>query len=105
MRLRAGEISAADFLVETDTAALLVLRDGAICYERYALTGGPDVPWISMSVAKSVISALVGIAVDEGHISSIDQPISDYIRVTPGLRLRRRLDQGRAPDVVGRTVE
>ena len=37
-----------------------------------------------MSVAKSVISALVGIAVGEGHISSIDQPISDYVRTTPG---------------------
>ena len=76
--------SAEDFLVETDTAALLVLRDGAICFESYALTGGRDVGWISMSVAKSVISALVGIAVGEGHISSIDQPISDYVRATPG---------------------
>jgi CubicO group peptidase (beta-lactamase class C family) len=80
-----GESRAAeDFLVQTDTAALLVLHDGAISYEWYGLTGGPNVPWISMSVAKSVISALVGIAVDEGHISSIDQPIGDYIRVTPG---------------------
>jgi len=73
-----------DFLAQTDTAALLVLHDGAISYEWYGLTGGPNVPWISMSVAKSVISALVGIAVDEGHISSIDRPIGDYIRVTPG---------------------
>ncbi len=76
--------SSADFLVETDTAALLVLRDGAICFENYALTGGREVAWISMSVAKSVISALVGIAVGEGHISSIDRPISDYVRATPG---------------------
>lgn len=76
--------SAEDFVVQTDTAALLVLHDGAICYEWYGLTGGPNVPWISMSVAKSVISALVGIAVDEGHISSIDRPIGDYIRVTSG---------------------
>lgn len=76
--------STEDLFVETDTAALLVLRDGAICFERYALTGGPEVTWISMSVAKSVISALVGIAVDEGHISSIDRPISDYVRATPG---------------------
>lgn len=76
--------TADDFLVQTDTAALLVLHDGAISYEWYGLTGGPHVPWISMSVAKSVISALVGIAVDEGHISSIEEPIGDYIRVTPG---------------------
>jgi CubicO group peptidase (beta-lactamase class C family) len=76
--------SAQAFLVDTDTAALLVLHDGAISYEWYGLTGGLDVPWISMSVAKSVISALVGIAVEEGHISSIDRPIGDYIRVTTG---------------------
>jgi CubicO group peptidase (beta-lactamase class C family) len=76
--------SVEDFFVDTDTAALLVLRNGAICHERYALTGGPEVPWISMSVAKGVISALVGIAVSEGHISSIDRPISDYVRATLG---------------------
>jgi CubicO group peptidase (beta-lactamase class C family) len=75
--------SAGDFLAQTDTAALLVLHDGAISYEWYGLTGGPNVPWISMSVAKSVISALVGIAVEEGHISSIQEPISDYVRVQP----------------------
>ncbi|WP_280348625.1 serine hydrolase domain-containing protein [Nocardia neocaledoniensis] len=73
-----------DFFVETDTAALLVLQGGVIRHEQYALTGGPDVPWISMSVAKSVVSALVGIAVAEGHIRSIDAPISDYVPVAPG---------------------
>lgn len=73
-----------DFLRETDTAALLVLHDGQIRYERYALTGGPQVPWISMSVAKSFISALVGIAVAEGHIRSIDEPINAYVPVDSG---------------------
>lgn len=72
-----------DFFVATDTAALLVLVDGVVRHERYALTGGLDVPWISMSVAKSFISALVGIAVAEGHIKSIDDPISNYVPVEP----------------------
>lgn len=72
------------FFTETDTAGLLVLKDGEVRIERYALSGGPSVPWISMSVAKSFISALVGIAVSEGHIGSIEDPISDYIRVDPG---------------------
>lgn len=72
------------FFSETDTAALLVLKDGAVRFERYALTGGPDVQWISMSVAKSFISALVGIAVAEGHIHAIEEPISDYVPVNPG---------------------
>ena len=68
-----------DFFTATDTAGLLVLKDGAVRYERYALTGGRDVPWISWSVAKSFVSALVGIAVNEGHIDSIEDPIDRYV--------------------------
>jgi CubicO group peptidase (beta-lactamase class C family) len=52
--------------------------------ERYALTGGPDVHWISWSVSKSFVSALVGIAVHEGHIHNIEEAISDYIPVPKG---------------------
>lgn len=76
--------SVEEFLVGTDTSALLVLQDGAIRHERYALTGGPDVTWISMSMAKSFISALVGIAVEEGHIAGIDEPVSAYVPVEKG---------------------
>ena len=72
------------FLNITDTAALLVLHEGAVVHEQYRLTGGPDVQWMSMSVAKSFISALVGIAVEQGHIRSIHDPISDYIDAEPG---------------------
>ncbi|OPG72115.1 serine hydrolase [Pseudomonas ogarae] len=79
-----GKEKASDsFFEATDTAALLVLKDGEVRYERYALTGGQNVHWISWSVAKSFISALVGIAVDEGHIRSIEDPISNYITVSP----------------------
>src|SRR5439155_8431469 len=73
-----------DFFADTDTAALLVLKDGVVRHERYALTGGRDAHWISWSVAKSFVSALVGIAVAEAHIRSIDDPISDYVPVEPG---------------------
>jgi CubicO group peptidase (beta-lactamase class C family) len=76
--------SVEDFFTETDTTALLVLKDGQLVMERYALTGGPDVHWISWSVSKSFVSALVGIALHEGHIRSIEDPISDYIPVPKG---------------------
>lgn len=72
------------FLERTDTGGLLVLQDGRICFEDYWLSGGPDTQWISWSVAKSFISALVGIAVHEGDIASISDPISRYIEVNPG---------------------
>jgi len=81
---RDGQSNTAQFLAETDTAALLVLKDGVVQHESYFLTGGPDVRWLSMSVAKSFTSALVGIAVQEGLISSIEEPISNYVRVEPG---------------------
>lgn len=67
------------FLTETDTAALLVIEDGAIVFEDYWLTGGEDVTWLSMSVAKSFVSALVGIAVGEGKIDSIQDPVTKYV--------------------------
>jgi CubicO group peptidase (beta-lactamase class C family) len=77
-------LSAGELLAETDTAALLVVKDGVIRHEQYALTGGPHVNWLSMSVAKSFISALVGIALDEGLIGDIEEPISKYVPVEPG---------------------
>lgn len=67
------------FLNQSDTAAFLILQDGAVRFEDYWLTGGRDVQWISWSVAKSFVSALVGIAMDEGHIASIDDIVSDYV--------------------------
>lgn len=81
----AGENRSSEAFVEqTDTAALLVLKDGMVRLERYRLTGGRDVHWISWSVAKSFVSALVGIAVAARDIRSIDDAISAYIDVNPG---------------------
>lgn len=77
-------LSATELLAQTDTAALLVVKDGVIRHEQYALTGGPHVNWLSMSVAKSFISALVGIALSEGLIGDIEEPISKYVPVEPG---------------------
>jgi CubicO group peptidase (beta-lactamase class C family) len=66
------------FLEETDTCALLIIKAGKVVYETYWLTGGRDVKWLSMSVAKSFVSAAVGIAVGEGHIKSIEEPVTKY---------------------------
>jgi len=68
---------------DTHTSALLVLQNGNVRYENYWLTGGRDVQWLSMSVAKSFISALVGIAESEGLINHLDDLIDRYV---PGLR-------------------
>src|SRR5690606_12305237 len=47
-------------------------------------SGGRDVPWMSMSVAKSFVSTLVGIALHEGHIKSMDDRIDSYSPVFKG---------------------
>jgi len=71
--------SVSTFLELTDTSALLVLVDGEIRFEQYYLTGGRHVNWLSMSVAKSFISTLIGVAVQDGLIDSIDSPITQYV--------------------------
>ena len=72
------------FLDETDTSALFVMVDGKIRFEEYYLTGGPKVPWTSWSVAKSFVSALVGIAIEEGLITSVEDPIDQYLPMIKG---------------------
>ncbi|MDX1456380.1 MAG: serine hydrolase [Marinobacter sp.] len=67
------------FMDTTNTTALLVLKDGNITFEDYYLGTEPSDRRISWSVAKSFLSALFGIAVAEGDISSLDTPVSDYV--------------------------
>lgn len=75
-----GKTRELDSLISgTHTSALFVLKDGKVRFEKYWLTGGRDVQWLSMSVAKSFVSALVGIAVSEGSIKSIEEPIDRYV--------------------------
>ncbi|MGB2041429.1 MAG: serine hydrolase domain-containing protein [Porticoccaceae bacterium] len=75
---RGEQVQTQAFLDRTDSAAVLVIKDGAIQFEQYWRTGGVEQTWLSMSVAKSFISALVGIALDQGHIRSINDAITDY---------------------------
>ena len=67
------------FVVGQKVAGVLVLHDGAIRLERYALTGGRDVRWHSFSIAKSITSTLVGAAMRDGSIKSLDDPVTRYI--------------------------
>ena len=77
-------VATEQFLSDTDTSALLILRDGELVYENYWLTGGRDVRWVSWSMAKSFVSTLLGIAIDEGHIKSVEDTITDYVPLLKG---------------------
>ncbi len=66
----------------TNTAGVMVLADGKVVYEEYGLGLGPKDRWTSFSVAKSFTSTLLGAAVKDGLIASMDDPVTKYI---PGL--------------------
>jgi CubicO group peptidase (beta-lactamase class C family) len=67
------------FLADSDTTAFLIVRGDTLLYERYLDGTGRDTVHTSMSVAKSFLSVLVGIAVGEGRIGSVDDPITRYV--------------------------
>jgi CubicO group peptidase (beta-lactamase class C family) len=67
-----------EYLDRTSTAAFVVLRDDRIVYERYARGYDERSLLNSFSIAKSMISTLVGIAVAEGRISGLDATVADY---------------------------
>jgi CubicO group peptidase (beta-lactamase class C family) len=68
-----------DSLEKQDTHAFLVIQNGKILYERY--WDGYDSARLSgsFSAAKSIISLLIGIALDEGRIKSVDEPAGNYL--------------------------
>lgn len=73
------QTSLEDFIALSDTSALLVIKDGKVIYEQYRHGDSRDSLHTSFSVAKSFTSALLGIALDEGHIDSLDDPLRKYL--------------------------
>lgn len=69
----------ATYLFETNTTAFIILRGDELLYEGYFNGTGRDSLLPSLSVAKSFAATLVGIAIDEGLISDMDDPVTDYI--------------------------
>ncbi|HSG55893.1 MAG TPA: serine hydrolase, partial [Paracoccaceae bacterium] len=67
-----------DWIAERAVTALVVLKDGAIRHESYHLDTIPTDRRISWSVAKSYLSALMGIVLEEGAIDSLDDPVTRY---------------------------
>jgi CubicO group peptidase (beta-lactamase class C family) len=68
-----------EFLTNSDTSAFLVARDGVLVHEWYEEGRNPDELHNSFSVSKSILSTTIGMAVEEGYISSINDPITDYV--------------------------
>lgn len=67
------------FIQRTYTNALLIMKDGRIVYETYRNNTTERTRFIAFSMTKSITSLLIGIALQEHRIQSIDDPITQYL--------------------------
>ncbi|MES2798798.1 MAG: serine hydrolase [Bacteroidota bacterium] len=67
------------FINKTESSAFLVFRGDTLLFEKYYGTHKKNTVSNSFSSAKTVISMLIGIAIDEGKIKSMDEPVGNYI--------------------------
>ena len=74
----------ATYMKTMNTSGLLVLQDGKIVLERYGLGRTPQERWTSFSVAKSVTAILVGAAIADGKITSLNDKVSTYLTELKG---------------------
>ena len=72
------------YMAGQHSAALLIVHDGKLRLERYGLGFDGSGRWTSFSVAKSFTSTLVGAAIRDGYIKSLDDKVSDYIAQMKG---------------------
>ena len=68
-----------DYIALNRMVGLLVLKDGKIAYEHYDFGVTANTKWMSMSVAKSFVSTLVGAAIKDGYISNLNDPVTKYL--------------------------
>lgn len=71
--------SAEEFLERTYTNALLIVKDGAIVVERYRNNADETSRFIGWSMTKSITSILIGCALEDGLIDSLDDPVVRYL--------------------------
>jgi len=71
--------SLVNYLESSGTTAFLVIQNDELLYERYFDGYDETSVQTSFSMAKSFASALMGMAIDEGHIKSVNEPITNYI--------------------------
>lgn len=68
-----------DFIKRTNTTGLIVIQDDKITYEEYFNGYKETDRMITWSVSKSIISALIGIAIEEGYINDVYDYVTDYV--------------------------
>lgn len=77
------------FLRLTKAVAFIVIKDGAVAYEKYFRGYSADSFVNAFSITKSVVSALVGIAISEGYIRSVEQTVGEFLPELKGTAYER----------------
>jgi CubicO group peptidase (beta-lactamase class C family) len=73
-----------DYMALNRVTALLMLKDGRIAYEDYEMGNTEKTRWMSMSMVKTITSSLMGAAIQDGYIKSIDDPVTQYVAKLQG---------------------
>lgn len=73
-----------DWIESSQTTGMVVLHDGKLVYETYRRGNDAATTPILMSVSKSVVSFLVGVAVDEGRIDDLDRSVDSWVPALKG---------------------
>jgi len=110
------------FAEDTYTNALLVIRDGRIVFEDYRNRSDARTRFIGFSMAKTITAMLAGIALEQGKIASLDDPVTRYLpeladtgydgatirqilQMRSGVDYQERYDFGANPSFAGRLHE
>lgn len=68
-----------DLFTRTETDALVVVKNDKVVIEKYGKNSGRNSVYSVFSVSKSIVSTLIGIAIEEGKVRSVDDPVIEYI--------------------------
>ncbi len=68
-----------DVIALNDITGLLIVHRGAVVHELYQRGNDSHTRWMSMSVVKSITALLIGAAIEDGHIESIDDAVVRYL--------------------------
>lgn len=79
-----ADIDIDDFMERDSVMGLIVVRGGEVLAERYADGHGPETRWVSYSISKSVVSMLLGAAIEDGYIASVADPVTRYVPLLRG---------------------
>jgi CubicO group peptidase (beta-lactamase class C family) len=73
-----------DFLSLNRVSGIIVIKDDQVAFEKYFLGNDETTRWMSMSVVKSITATMVGMAIRDKYIASLDDPVTKYVKELEG---------------------